>query len=184
MDDIFKQIGELEEVQAFLNGNEPAPTLPERGSAESRVREFLAAEYGPGWRTATVHSPLLPVGGMPTWVAWLPVTTGEFLLCHVTEGPESHFSASSPRFVGWDGVPAAKGAAEGGAVAEPEKSLLTEAICVGLIDAAFGQIAKVLRGTALPPEEKKYLVGQLQHARRHLHDALQRRRKNGKESES
>lgn len=176
MDDIFKQVGELEVVQDFLSEHAPSP--------EARVRSFLAAQYGAGWREAIVVSQVMP-GGASTWVAWLQPLPGEFVLFFVAEAPDGRLGTSTPLYVFAPAVSPDAGDAQdgdgGGIAAEHEQSPPQEAVCIGLIGAAFARIARVLRGTELPPEEKKYLVSQMQHARNHLRRELERRRRGGRE---
>lgn len=168
--DIFDQIGQIPAIQDFQSH-----------TMRDRVRTFLCRQYGPRWEEAAVSCQAMPTGAT-VWVAWMSVLPDEYILQFVEEMPDGQLVVSSkPLFIGGEqpisGDCDLTGDAAGSVATHDEQSALSEGLCVGEIGAAFVGIAKVLRIALIPQAEKKYLIGQLLHARAHLRRALERRRR-------
>lgn len=166
--DIFEQVDSIPAVREFTVEVESA--IP----AMQRVQVFLAECFGPVWLSASVQSYGLP-GGEMAYLATARALDGKVVQEIVMERDSQLLVAARvPSEQGeWDALSSLD---EGNVATLPAQSVQGELLCLGQIFAAFKQISETIECySTLPQAEKRYLLQQLQHARKHLLIGLKRR---------
>lgn len=164
--DIFEQVSDIPAVREFV----VEVAIP----AMQRVQTFLAECFGPVWLSASVQSYELP-GGEMVYLATARSLDGKVVQEIVMER-DSQLLMAARVPSGQDEWDAFAGMDEGSVATLPAQSVQGELLCLGQIFAAFKQIGKTIECySTLPLAEKRYLLQQLQHARKHLLIGLKRR---------